>query len=446
MQLPARFERFDLGVVGPDAGWIGNQGMPVGPNIAAPVTRQSMSIKPKVAVFLEYPLAAQGGVSVLTRSIIEDLGGEISFVLVSPDSAEDLCALPSAQKLARHFRWPEVKQAPSREFGRVARRLLDELIPAKVNLCHFHCGGVFGWGNRWPGCSISAMLRVRGIPSVWTNHSVVGLLHGYCGPQKPLWFKLAMLPFAWLGKAQQLAAVDAEICVSNHDAGKMRRWYFPFRGKIRRIYHSRVMDGELRGARAGERRPLILSVGHIAWRKGQHVLTEAFAMVAADHPEWELHMAGEILEQDCADRILQITKKHGLQDRIKLLGARDDAGDLMRGCGIFVQPSLEEALGLALQEALLCACPSIGTMVGGIPEMIRNGESGLLVPAGSPQAMALSLSTLLSDPDLRSRLGEGALRSPQIKDMTRDHMVAAHADLYHYLARIHRGFPAQGSP
>lgn len=400
----------------------------------------------KVAIFLEYPLASQGGVSVLVRALLQSLGDRIAFVLVSPDAPGALASLPIAGKLAGHVCWPETKQAPSPEFKRAADGVVKQLVLQEIDLCHFHCGGVFGWGNRWPGCSMPAVLRARGIPSVWTDHLVVSLLHGYCGPEKPLGLKLAMLPLAWLGKAQQLAAVDAEICVSNHDAGKMRRWYFPFRGKIRRIYHSRVKDGELQGARANERRHLILSVGHIAWRKGQHVLTEAFAMVAADHPEWELHMAGEILEQDCADRILKIAIKHRLQDRIKLLGARDDAGDLMRGCGIFVQPSLQEALGLALQEALLCGCPSIGTMVGGIPEMIRNGESGLLVPAGSPQAMALSLSALLSDSDLRSRLGEGALRSPLIKDMTRDHMVAAHADLYHYLARIHRGFPAQGSP
>jgi glycosyltransferase involved in cell wall biosynthesis len=391
----------------------------------------------RIAYFLEYPLASQGGVSVLVRTLIEDLGDQFECLLVSPDSANALAQCPVSAKLAAHIQWPNVLQAPSREFRGAAMRVVDEISDLEVNLCHFHCGGVFGWGNRWPGCNISAMLKTRGLPSIWTNHLVVSLLHGYCGPDKPLWFKLGLLPLAWLGKAQQLAAVEAEICVSNHDANKLRRWYFPFRKKIQRIYHSRteknaewaITDGE-------ERRPVILSVGHIGWRKGHHILAEAFAMVAGVHPEWELHLAGEVVEEDCAERIVKIARQNGLEDRIKLLGSRDDAGKLMRQCGIFVQPSLQEALGLALQEALRCGCPCIGTMAGGIPEMIRDGESGLLVPARSARALAASLSALLSDAHLRQRLGEGAAQSPTIKKMSRWGMLEAHTKLYCSIAPI----------
>lgn len=390
----------------------------------------------RIAYFLEYPLASQGGVSVLVRTLIEDLGDEFEVILVSPDTGQSIKHCSVANRLLCHIPWPDVRQAPSREFREAAMRVVDELSDLEVNLCHFHCGGVFGWGNRWPGYNIPAMLRKCGTPCIWTNHLVVSLLHGYCGPDKPLWFKLAMLPMAWVGKAQQLAAVEAEICVSNHDANKLRRWYFPFRKKIQRIYHSRIeMNAEWAIADSEERRPVILSVGHIGWRKGQHILAEAFAMVAGAHPEWELHLAGEVVEGACAERIVQIARQNGLEDRIKLLGSRDDAGKLMRRCGVFVQPSLQEALGLALQEALRCGCPCIGTMAGGIPEMLWDGESGLLVPAGSAQALAASLSTLLSDAQLRQRLGEAAPQGAPIKQMTRGRMMGAHADLYYSIAQ-----------
>jgi glycosyltransferase involved in cell wall biosynthesis len=385
----------------------------------------------RIAYFLEYPLASQGGVSVLVRTLIEDLGDQFECLLVSPDTANSLAQCPVSTKLAAHIPWPDVRQAPAREFREAALRVVDEISDREVNLCHFHCGGVFGWGNRWPGCGIPSLLKKRGKPSVWTNHLVVSLLHGYCGPDKPLWFKLAMLPMAWIGKAQQLASVEAEICVSNHDANKLRRWYFPFRKKIQRIYHSRIkVNAEWAIADGEERRPVILSVGHIGWRKGQHILAEAFAMVAGAHPEWELHLAGEVVEGACAERIVQIARQNGLEDRIKLLGARNDAGKLMRQCGVFAQPSLQEALGLALQEALRCGCPCIGTMAGGIPEMIRDRESGLLAPAGSARALAASLSELLSGPQLRQRLGEGAAQSPTIKKMSRRGMLESHTDLY----------------
>jgi glycosyltransferase involved in cell wall biosynthesis len=392
----------------------------------------------RIAYFLEYPLASQGGVSVLVRALIEDLSDEFECILISPDSAASLQESLAPAKVAAHIPWPDVRQAPSWEFQKAALNVVDEISHRKVNLCHFHCGGVFGWGNRWPGCNVPAMLKKRGISSVWTNHLVVSMLHGYCGPEKPLSFKLAMLPMAWLGKAQQLSAVKDEICVSNHDASKLRLWYFPFRKKIRRIYHSRCalpheLPARLSTFDSHARLPVILSVGHVAWRKGQHILAEAFALVAANHPDWELQIAGEILEEDCAEHIRKIAHEHGLEGRIKLLGARNDASALMRKCGIFVQPSLQEALGLALQEALCYGCPCVGTKTGGIPELIRNGENGLLVSAGNSHALASSLAKLLSDAGMRQRLGNAAPQSPAIRDMTRKRMAEAHAQLYRLL-------------
>jgi glycosyltransferase involved in cell wall biosynthesis len=246
-------------------------------------------------------------------------------------------------------------------------------------------------------------------------------LNGFCGPQKPLWFKLAMFPLAWTGKMQQLAHVRREIAVSLHDADKMRRWYFPFRKKISQLYHSRLRLDALTGP-APAREKLVLNVGHVAWRKGQLFLTE--------HPDWNLSLVGAILEPDIVEKIHALAQAHRLQDRIQLPGERTDTLAMMRRAGIYVQPSYYEALGLALQEALFAGCPGIGTRVGGIPELIEQDKTGLLVSAGNVEQLAQALDTLMSDAALREAFGQAGAASIIEKGMTVDKMTENHLQLY----------------
>ena len=303
-----------------------------------------------------------------------------------------------------------------------------------MHLAHFHLGGNFGWGNRFPGyCPIPYANRL-GIATCSTVHLVVHLLEGYCGPRKPLWFKLALLPIAWMGKMHVLSQVRREIAVSRHDAGKLRRWYWPLRGKIAQIYHSRLPH---QAAPEPEplREPVVLNVGHIAWRKGQLVLAEAFAQLAARHPQWKLLLAGDPTEARTVEKIRGVAKASGLENRILLLGERRDAFELMRRAGIYVQPSCEEALGLALQEAMFGGCPGIGTRVGGIPELIEHGQTGLLVEPGQPAQLALALETLMSNTQLREIYGRRGAASIVQKGMTAGQMVANHVQLYESIFR-----------
>jgi glycosyltransferase involved in cell wall biosynthesis len=268
-----------------------------------------------------------------------------------------------------------------------------------------------------------------GIPVFSTTHLVVSLLFGYCGPQKPLWFKLAMLPLAWAGKMQFLANVQREIAVSQHDLKKLQKWYAPVRRKFSQIYHSRLR-AQSQPPEPPAREPIILNVGHIAWRKGQPVLVEAFAEIAAQFPEWKLWLTGDVLEESAAEKIREISKRPGLSDRIVLLGARTDAMELMRRAGVYAQPSNEEALGLALQEALFVGCPAIGTRVGGIPELIEHERTGLLVNKGDAGGMARALARLMSNPGLRAEYGRRGAASILDKGMTVEQMVARHVELY----------------
>ncbi|HZV36282.1 MAG TPA: glycosyltransferase family 4 protein [Verrucomicrobiae bacterium] len=383
-----------------------------------------MAERKKIALCLEYPLALRGGVSVLVETLLEGLRERYEIVLVSPDNSESLRKQPAGEFISGHIPWtPSAVSAPSSE------QLARELARQKVKLAHFHIGGVYGWGNRFlRTCPIPRADKL-GIAVFSTVHLVVSPLDGYCGPQKPLWFKLAMLPLAYSAKLRQLAHVRSEIAVSRHDAEKLRRWYRPLRGKFIHMYQSRLKKKSL-PANDSAREPFVLNVGHIAWRKGQIVLAEAFAQVATRHPEWKLLMAGALLEVPTVEKIKAIAKTNGLEDRILLPGERRDAMELMQRARIYVQPSYHEALGLALQEALFSACPAIGTRAGGIPELIEHERTGLLVEPGNPMEMAKALELLMCNPSLRERYGKQGAASILQKGMTAEQMVARHVELY----------------
>ena len=295
-------------------------------------------------------------------------------------------------------------------------------------MAHFHLGGNFGWGNRFPGQCPILYAESFGVRTCSTVHLVAALLDGFCGPQKPLWFKLGLLPVAWYSKMRVLRKVRTEIAVSQHDAGKLRHWYWPAAKKFQVIYHSRIKQTARPGV--GKREPMILNVGHIAARKGQQVLAAAFAEIAPRHPEWKLWLVGHVAEEDVNRQIREIARAHKIEDRIVLTGPREDARSFMNRAGIYVQPSILEALGLALQEAMAAGCACVGSRAGGIPELIEHEQTGLLVPPGDARALARSLELLISDAALREKYGRAGAEAIAARGMTEASMVARHLELY----------------
>jgi len=374
----------------------------------------------RIALCLEYPLHVRGGVSVLVETLMHELkqqGHEI--VLVSPDAPNSL-GDRLAGTIREHVYWN-----PHQPTRTSAKKLASELADAHIDLAHFHLGGTYGWGNRFPYHCPIFFLRRRGIPCLSTVHSV-DYFSDYCGRQRPAWFKLLMLPLSWGGKWQQLRHVHCEIAVSQHNFRKLRQWYWPARKRIVQVYHSRMRGQSL--IPTTKRDPLILNVGHIASRKGQIVLAEAFARIAARHPEWSLQLAGGDESGETVAKIRDIAERHGLTDRIQLLGERHDALELMQRAAIYVQPSFWEALGLALQEAMYCGCPVIGSRVGGIPELIQ--DAGLLFEPGDVGQLSEALEKLIRDEGLRQALGQRATKSIVQRGMTVEAMMKRHLQLY----------------
>lgn len=380
-----------------------------------------------LAIGLEYPLSLRGGVSVLVETLVTGLADRWKIVLISPEETSALNGHPLKQLLFQHIPFYQTAKPPNRAFSLQRDELIGELCNLGVDVLHLHCGGVYGWGNRWPRASVARAARNAGMRVFWTNHLVVSLFDGFCGKNKPAWLKLAMFPVGWLGKLDQMAAVEREIAVSEHDKEKMADWYFPLRSRLLRIYHSRLADTP--SSQSSAKSPIILSVGHIAFRKGQHILAEAFVNAAKDLPGWQLWIAGHDGGDGCWQRIEAIRDLSGLGDRLQLLGARSDSADLMENASVFAQPSLEEALGLALQEALFEGCACIGTDAGGIPELISDGENGLLVPKNNVVALAKALIELCNSDYQREQFAKAGAKSVLSKKMTSAGMLASYIQI-----------------
>ena len=151
----------------------------------------------------------------------------------------------------------------------------------------------------------------------------------------------------------------------------------------------------------------VVTLGRLSAQKNQAMLIDAFAEVAPDIEcaTLEIYGVGE-LENELLGRI----ERQGLSDRAFLMGRTDKPGNVLKGAGVFVLSSDFEGMPNALMEAMAAGLPVISTdcSIGGPKELIRNGESGFLVPVGGTHALAAALKALLSDDETRSRVGKRA--------------------------------------
>ncbi len=171
---------------------------------------------------------------------------------------------------------------------------------------------------------------------------------------------------------------------------------------------------------------IVGTLGNLRAVKDHHLLLTAFAQIARERNNAHLLIVGEGDERKSLEsRIRQL----GLEGRVSLPGHRSDIGAVLNALDVFVLSSRSEGLPVSLLEAMACGLPCVSTAVGGIPEITQEGENGLLVPAGSPEALARGILRLLNDPAEATRLGERAQETVHRRfDETR--MVNEYLDIY----------------
>lgn len=156
----------------------------------------------------------------------------------------------------------------------------------------------------------------------------------------------------------------------------------------------------------GTRELVVGTVANLHWRKGYPCLLRAAALVRDEEPRFRLFCIGAGPKESLEDLARQL----GLEAAVKFLGRRLDVPQLLPGFDVFVLASVTEPFGVVLAEAMAAGLPCVATRVGGIPEVVAEGETGLLVPAGDPEALAQAVLRLLRDPGLRRRMGRAGRR------------------------------------
>ncbi|MHB8504885.1 MAG: glycosyltransferase family 4 protein, partial [Acidimicrobiales bacterium] len=159
--------------------------------------------------------------------------------------------------------------------------------------------------------------------------------------------------------------------------------------------------------RVGVQPLTVLSIGRLVQDKGYAVLLEAVAQARSAGCELRLVLGGEGPERPALGAMVG---QLGLGGSVRFLGAvaQDRLVDLYRDADMFCLASFAEGLPIVLMEAMATGLPVVATSVAGIPELVRHGESGLLVPPGCAPALAAALIKLAADPELRRDLGTAA--------------------------------------
>lgn len=177
--------------------------------------------------------------------------------------------------------------------------------------------------------------------------------------------------------------------------------------------------------------PVCVTVGRLEEQKGIDVLLTAAALLLSDHRNCHFLIVG-----DGCDRVAleSQARQLGVANSVHFVGSRDDVASLLAASTLFVLPSRWEGMSNALLEAMATGLPVVATAVEGSSELVRSGETGLLVSANDSNALAAAIHELLEHPRLSCEMAsksQGIVRS----DYTAVSVVRTYCDLYRQLIR-----------
>lgn len=170
----------------------------------------------------------------------------------------------------------------------------------------------------------------------------------------------------------------------------------------------------------------VVTVARLRPVKDLASLVRAMALVAPEVPSARAEIAGGGI---LLDELTALANEQGVADRVTFLGEVSDVPAVLARAGLFVLPSRAEGIPLTLLEAMARGLPVVATRVGGIPEVVVDEETGLLVPPSEPEVLAAAIRRVLLDPELALRLGQnGRRRAEECFDTRR--MVRDYEALY----------------
>ena len=209
-----------------------------------------------------------------------------------------------------------------------------------------------------------------------------------------------------IGLAQIFSTASAIVAVSDFAANQLRDRFPDAASRVHRVYNG--IDFDSFRPSPPSRPPLILSIGRLITKKGFDVLIDACALLRRSGHEFRCEIIGD------GPRELQARiDGHDLGEQVFIAGPKSQAEIISRlsTATVFALPCRVDADGAmdnlptVIMEAMASALPVVSTNVGGIAEMVRNGETGLLVPQNDPVTTAEALARLITNPELAQSFG-----------------------------------------
>ncbi len=355
----------------------------------------------------------RAGAEVLAADLSRRLGsqGGLRFVFICLDELGPM----GEQLRAQGYPVVSLDRQPGIDRG-AARRMAEALREHRVDLVHAHQYSPFfyaamarGWLGRRP-------------PILFTEHG-----RHYPDERK---LKHVLVNAVLLKRGDRVTAVGEHVktLLARNEGIPARRIEVVLNGIDAGAFTPAA------GAREATRRALGLAPGQPAFLqvarfhsvKDHETSVRAFARAAAALPGAVLLLAGAGSEQA---RIEGWVKELGLGDAVRFLGVREDVPNLLAAADVFVLSSLSEGISVTLLEAMAASLTIVATAVGGNPEVVVHGETGLLSPRRDAQAMGLNLAALATDPRRRAEMGNAGRRRVETV-FTQERMHRRYAALY----------------
>jgi len=260
--------------------------------------------------------------------------------------------------------------------------------------------------------SLAAFVRAHGIEIVHAHaardYHLAALAVRLASRARLVLTRHALFPLRPINKPL-LKSADHLIAVSNAVAESLRRRGVIESAKITVVHNG--IDTERFGQAREAKSPFVIgTVGHLAPIKGFDVFVRAAAIVSAGRQDVRFVIIGEdkSSQMDHRRSLESLVAELGLNEIVSVPGWHDDMPAVLSSFSLFVSAARSEPFGLAIVEAMAAGLPIVATSSEGALEIIEDGYTGKLIPAGDPEALAQVINKLLDDPRECSRLGGNA--------------------------------------
>jgi glycosyltransferase involved in cell wall biosynthesis len=208
----------------------------------------------------------------------------------------------------------------------------------------------------------------------------------------------------WFGLAEKTRRADVVVCISEFARSQLMALVDDRHWDKLRVVHCGVRPAEYRALGETARgRPQLLCVGRLVAEKGHGVLLRALALLAHEGRDLEAVLVGGGPMQG---RLEQLASELGVGDRVIFRGAlaQEQLRDCYSGATLACSASFAEGVPVVLMEAMASTRPVVATAIAGVRELVRDGDTGLLVTPGNARELGRAIARVLDDPELRARL------------------------------------------